>query len=97
MPTWIAIAVYRCEVSGKPTPSLDFAARRIEGETVGAVEAALYAEPNVVYENEQNEKVEWILSSVPSIKEEGLNPDDDELASFIAQTPEIELWSRPRA
>ncbi|MEI7614319.1 MAG: hypothetical protein WCK63_15575 [Betaproteobacteria bacterium] len=97
MPTWIAIEVYRCEVAGKPSPSLDFVARRVTGETIEAVEASLFAEPNVVYENEHNEKVEWILSSVPSIQEEGSNPNDDELAGFIAELPEIEKWSQPSA
>jgi len=95
MAQWLAIAVYRCEVAGSPTESLDIQVRFFEFDREYQVEDVLRSEAPATYLNGDGESVTWPLAGVLSIQEFSNYKHGDELIGFIAQASEFPKWTYP--
>ena len=95
MASGIAIAVYRCEVAGKPTDSLDIQVRHFELYSPVAIEQRLRKEPLHSYENDKGETVNWHLVRILSIEPVDGPADGAEIAGFITGCNEFPKWSQP--
>jgi len=95
MTKWLAIAVYRCEIAGEPSRSLDFQVRAFDASTVEQVESALRSEQPHQYFNSDKDAVVWSLSEIIQIEELAAFEGGDELIGFIAETSTIDSWASP--
>ena len=95
MASALAIAVYRCEVAGKPTDSLDIQVRHFDSFSPVAIEQRLRAEPLHSYANDAGETVTWPLVQILSIEPVDSPTDGAEIAGFIAGCNEFPKWSQP--
>jgi hypothetical protein len=95
MAAGVAIAVYRCEVAGKPTDSLDIQVRHFDSFSPSAIEQRLREELLHSYTNDAGETVTWPLVHIVSIEPVDNPPDGAEIAGFITGCNEFPKWSRP--
>jgi hypothetical protein len=88
-----AIVIYRCEVDGKPTDSLDVQVRHF-GRPSTDIEAFLRSETPHAYRNIRNEEVVWHWVRVASIEELIIPEEGQEIAGFVAGCNEFVDWAR---
>jgi len=89
----IAIAVYRCEVAGIPTDSLDVQVRYFDDAEID-VAAFLSAEPTHSYLNDKGELVTWPLVEITAIETFAEPKNGREVAGFIAGADQFARWAR---
>jgi hypothetical protein len=87
--------VYRCEVAGKPTDSLDVQVRHFDSFSPVAIEQRLRSEPLHSYQNDAGEVVTWPLVHILSIEPVDAPADGTEIAGFITGCNEFPKWSQP--
>jgi len=95
MPSAVAIAVYRCEVAGKPTDSLDIQVRHFDSFSPVDIERRLRSEPLHSYRNDAGDLVTWPLVHIMSIEPVDSPADGAEIAGFITGSGEFPKWSQP--
>ena len=89
----IAIALYRCEVAGTPTDSLDVQVRYFDDPTVD-IESYLQSQPTQSYSNDQGEVVTWPFVAVTSIEDLRTPKNGQEIAGFITGHQQFAKWAR---
>jgi hypothetical protein len=92
MRTRVAIAVYRCEVAGTPTDSIDVQVRYFDDPTVN-IETYLRSEPTHSYLNDQDELVTWPFVAVTAIEDLGTPKNGREIAGFITGYDQFAKWA----
>jgi hypothetical protein len=95
MPSAVAIAVYRCEVAGQPTDSLDIQVRHFASFSPAEIERRLRSEPLHSYQNDAGEIVTWPLVHVMAVEPIEDPADGAEIAGFITGCNEFAKWSQP--
>jgi hypothetical protein len=88
-----AIVIYRCEVDGKRTDSLDVQVRYF-GRPSTDIEFFLRSETTHSYRNIRNEEVAWHFVRVASVEELRVPDEGQEVAGFIAGCKEFVEWAR---
>jgi hypothetical protein len=91
----VAIAVYRCEVAGKPTDSNDVRVRYFESGTVAEIEQRLLGEPPESYANDRGETVSWPIARIMAMEAVENPTDGAEIVGFITGCEEPRQWVRP--
>lgn len=89
MKQFLAIAVYRCLVAGKPSGSLDVSVRFFEAESEMEVRKKLSHDVRETYENPDGEQVAWELRQVMAVEEFAGPESGDEVVGFIAEVDEF--------
>ena len=89
----IAIAVYRCEIAGVPSNSLDVQVRYFDNPHVD-VASFLRDEPLHTYSNDRGELVAWPFVQVLAIEDIGDPENGSEIAGFITGWEQFQAWAR---
>jgi hypothetical protein len=89
MTEYLAIAAYRCFVSGAATDSIDIQVRWFVAEDEEAVRSVLLAEPAHRYENGEQEPVTWQLVQIFAVDKFRAGTSGDEVTGFIASAQEL--------
>ena len=89
MKKWLAIAVYRCEVGGRSSSSLDVQVRYYRARTRAEVIRRLKAEARTRYRNERGQAVTWRLSQIMCVGELQDLHNGSELIGFITTIDEL--------
>ena len=91
----VAIAVYRCEVAGQPTESIDIRVRFFESGTFAEIEQRLMGEPAESYANDRGETVSWPIARIMAMETFENPVDGAEIVGFITGCEEPRKWVRP--
>ncbi len=89
MQEYLAFAVYRCEVAGECTGSLDFSVRWFRAAPADGVKALLKSRAAHQYENDKGELVRWPLSQLITVQEFQKPESGDEVIGFVSSPSEI--------
>jgi hypothetical protein len=90
----LAIVLYRCEVAGSPTESLDIQVRYFEGLPRERVEAVLSSEPVTSYTNGEGQLVCWPFVRVLAVEPFEQSVNGAEVVGFVTGCHEFAAWSR---
>jgi len=90
----LAIVAYRCEVSGRPTESLDIQVRYFEMSSQEQIEAALRSEPVASYTNSDGQLVTWPFARLLAVEPFNQPGNGAEVVGFITGCHEFVAWAR---
>lgn len=88
----LAIVVYKSEVDGAATGSIDFQVRYFHALSKEEVEEYLLSEEPTCYKNESGEDVCWRFKELVAFAEYSEPQNGDELVGFIANNSELSAW-----
>jgi len=89
MKKFLAIVVYRSEVSGAHGALLDFQTRFFEADSEEEVIEKIESEAPCSYPNDHGENVNWLLSSIMAVGEMCDLVSGEELVGFISGVQDI--------
>jgi Ala-tRNA(Pro) deacylase len=90
----VVLMVYRCEVAGVPTESLDFQVRYFASGDASEIDRRLREESPHSYANDRGETVTWPLARILAIEPFDGPGDGAEIAGFITGLGEFAKWAR---
>ena len=86
---FLAMAVYRCEVAGKPAGSLDIKVRQFSQMSRDEIVSFLASEPVQSYTNSNNEIVSWHFADLVELSELENPSQGQEVCGFIADSSQF--------
>ena len=93
MKQFLAIAVYRCEVAGSPTESIDVQVRYFPHGDDEEILNFLATEELHSYENGDGELVSWPFVSLVAVSEIENPSLGQEVSGFITETNQFIKWA----
>ena len=93
MSKFLAIAIYRCEVAGIPTESLDVQVRQFPQMTESDIQSFLTNEPVHSYLNSENQIVTWHFVALVELSDLENASQGQEVCGFIADASQFTKWA----
>ena len=93
MSKFFAIAIYRCEVAGISTESLDVQVRQFSQMTESEIQSFLTNEPVQSYLNSENQIVTWHFVALVELAELENANQGQEVCGFIADSSQFTKWA----
>lgn len=89
----LVIAIYRCEVAGTPTESLDIRVRQFSQISEDEILSFLTNEPIHSYLNSTSEIVSWHFVALVELSELDNASQGQEVCAFIADASQFTKWA----